>query len=636
MLTEGRRRYHDKILAAPKRKLLLPDQPARTRFAPSPTGYLHIGGLRTALFSYLLAKRTGGQFLLRIEDTDQKRLVPGAEERLLDDLQWAGLQWDEGPQVGGPYGPYRQSERNDIYQQHARDLLDAGAAYRCFCTPQTAGQGAAAYVTSGCYQNCTSLSADEASERAEDGKEPFTVRLKRPAVSQKRVYSDLVYGKITPLKRSPTALASADTDSGIDASDTILVKSDGTPTYHFANVVDDHLMKITHVIRGTEWMASTPLHYDLYHAFGWTPPAFAHVGLLVDEKKAKLSKRNVDLALDVQSMRDKHGVLPDTLVNFLALLGWSNPTDNDVMDMRQLIDNFDLKFTKGNTMVRMEKLWYLQKHHVARRCDEARISRTTAPINGLLDTIVVEAKKQFPEITDRCKTDAQLRQYCQDILLADSKAYQNAEKYVQRNRYFFAFDAAQILPPQEESSGQKQDISAQTVHGLVKKMLEEFDFKQPYRTSSVAGTGSEDYVPSPDDAGRLWFEKDSARIHAAIYHHIWSVVLHDTYQVESKRLPFTDQPIDDAAFVGSFGSPPRAAGGQEEVAHPSEDQSNSGHAVEAVVQSKKDWSKAVLRSLRGQLSGGLPGPSIGVVMAILGYEECCRRLGVQAREGGGW
>ncbi|KAK5113746.1 hypothetical protein LTR85_010763 [Meristemomyces frigidus] len=632
---EGRR---DRLSRLPGGETPDTSQPLRPPERRRDESYLHIGGLRTALFSYLLAKRTGGQFLLRIEDTDQKRLVPGAEDRLLDDLQWAGLLWDEGPQVGGSHGPYRQSERNDIYQQYASDLLNAGAAYRCFCTPQTAGQGTAAYVTSGCYQNCTSLSADEASERAEDGKVPFTVRLKRPEGAQKRIYPDLVYGKITPLKRSPTALASADADSGIDAADTILIKSDGTPTYHFANVVDDHLMKITHVIRGTEWMASTPLHYDLYHAFGWTPPAFAHVGLLVDENKAKLSKRNADLALDVQSMRSEHGVLPETLVNFLALLGWSNPTDNDVMDMQQLVHNFDMKFTKGNTMVRMEKLWYLQKHHVARRCAQARRTQTSEPVNGLVDEIVVEVKKQHPKIVDRFREDEQLRQYCQDILLADSKAFVNAGRYVERNRYFFnfGFDAADVKPalPKEDVNA-SHDSSASAVHGLVKKMLEEFEFRQAYRAPDNVGPSLEEHAPSIDESGTMWFERDSARIHAAINHHIWSVVLRDSYQLMPEELPFTDQPMDDATFVNSFSTPSGGAGDSEPL-HTGLAKTDSGPPVDATVKMKKDWSKAAMRSLRERLSDGLPGPSIGVVMAILGYEECCRRLGVEAREGGGW
>ena len=264
----------------------------------------------------------------------------------MEDLEWAGLQWDEGPQVGGPHGPYKQSERTEIYRKHANELVASGAAYRCFCTPQQAGEAQAAYVTSGCYQDCASLPADQATNRAESKAEHFTVRLKRPENARKREYRDLVYGKIVPLKKTVTAAGSEESDAEVGA-DTILMKSDGTPTYHFANVVDDHLMQITHVIRGTEWMASTPLHYDLYHAFGWKPPVFAHVGLLLDKDKAKLSKRNADLALDVRGLREDHGVLSETLCNFLALQGWSNPTKNDVMNMQDLAKTFDLKFTKG-------------------------------------------------------------------------------------------------------------------------------------------------------------------------------------------------------------------------------------------------------------------------------------------------
>ncbi|OTA19918.1 hypothetical protein BTJ68_15012 [Hortaea werneckii EXF-2000] len=471
--------------------------PARTRFAPSPTGHLHIGGLRTALFSYLLARRTAGQFLLRIEDTDQKRLVPGAEQRLLDDLRWAGVEWDEGPIVGGPHGPYKQSDRNEIYQHHARELLDSEAAYRCFCTPQTAGQGTAAYVTSGCYQDCASLPLEQAQEKAER-KDPFTVRLKLPSPheAKKRIYPDLIYGKITPLKRSPTAVAASTSaaaaeggdSGGIDAADTILVKSDGTPTYHFANVVDDHLMDITHVIRGTEWMASTPLHYDLYHAFGWKPPAFAH-----------------DLALDITSMRDDLGVLPQTLVNFLTLLGWSNPTRDDVMDLKELIQNFDLKFTKGNTMVRTEKLWYLQKHHVARLCQgvlngetkshetllavaKSVASEVTATYPDFEKSLALEYEARSNEARRISNTDQnpttpnsleirnkflgrpfdglshpspRLNLYCYNLLQADSKSFQNATQYVTRNRYFFHFDPAEV-PAVRRRSGKKNQSHVKT------------------------------------------------------------------------------------------------------------------------------------------------------------------------------
>ncbi|RMY34446.1 hypothetical protein D0865_14186 [Hortaea werneckii] len=606
--------------AAPSRKPILPDGPARTRFAPSPTGHLHIGGLRTALFSYLLARRTAGQFLLRIEDTDQKRLVPGAEQRLLDDLRWAGVEWDEGPVVGGPHGPYKQSERNDIYQHHARELLDSEAAYRCFCTPQTAGQGTAAYVTSGCYQDCASLPLEQAQEKAEK-KDPFTVRLRLPSPheAKKRVYPDLIYGKITPLKRSPTAVAASASaaaaeggdSGGIDAADTILVKSDGTPTYHFANVVDDHLMKITHVIRGTEWMASTPLHYDLYHAFGWKPPAFAHVGLLVDENKAKLSKRNSDLALDITSMRDELGVLPQTLANFLTLLGWSNPTRDDVMDLKELIQNFDLKFTKGNTMVRTEKLWYLQKHHVARLCQgvlngeteshesllavaQSVASEVTATYPAFEKSLASEYEARSNEAHRLSTTDQnppktqnlnirtqflgrpfhglgdtspRLTLYCYNLLQADSKAYQTAAQYVTRNRYFFHFDPAEV-PPVPETYGKEKTIPRQEIETLVQKFLT-FDFShflpdpsREARTAFLAGKKSEGGALLP------WFEIDAIRIHTAL---------------------------------------------------------------DAVVEGDKEVKNAMMKFLRMKLAYGLPGPSIGVVMAVLGWRESCRRLGVDEK-----
>ncbi|GAB1734144.1 hypothetical protein NU195Hw_g7127t1 [Hortaea werneckii] len=617
--------------AAPSRKPVLPEDPARTRFAPSPTGHLHIGGLRTALFSYLLARRTAGQFLLRIEDTDQKRLVPGAEQRLLDDLRWAGVEWDEGPVVGGPHGPYKQSERNDIYQHHARELLDSEAAYRCFCTPQTAGQGTAAYVTSGCYQDCASLPLEQAQEKAAK-KDPFTVRLKLPSPheAKKRVYPDLVYGKITPLKRSPTAVAASasaaaaeGSDSGgIDAADTILVKSDGTPTYHFANVVDDHLMNITHVIRGTEWMASTPLHYDLYHAFGWKPPAFAHVGLLVDENKAKLSKRNSDLALDITSMRDELGVLPRTLVNFLTLLGWSNPTRDDVMDLKELIQNFDLKFTKGNTMVRTEKLWYLQKHHVARLCQGILNGETEShdTLLAVANSVASEVTSTYPDFEKSLASEYEARSnearrisntdqnpttpnsleirnkflgrpfdglshpspwlnlYCYNLLQADSKAYQNATQYVTRNRYFFHFDPAEV-PAVPETFGKEKTIPRQDLETLTKKFLT-FDFA--HLPSDPSGEARTAFLEGkqPEARAMPWFEIDAIRIHAAL---------------------------------------------------------------DAVVEGDKETKNAMMRFLRLKLAYGLPGPSIGVVMAVLGWRESCRRLGVEVAgkdvEGGsvrGW
>lgn len=296
--------------------------PARTRFAPSPTGYLHIGSLRTALYNYLLAKATGGQFLLRIEDTDRSRTVLDAEVRLYEDLKWAGLNWDEGPDIGGPYGPYKQSERLSFYHKHIRQLLDHGSAYRCFCRPEDVAAMQKNLLGDGrrmLYNGaCSHINPDESARRAANG-ETHCVRFKYEYPPNAH---DIVYGTVA--------------DRG-DWGDFVILKQDGFPTYHFANVVDDHYMKITHVIRGAEWLISTPRHIALYNALGWNHPVFAHVGLLVDAEGQKLSKRNHDI--DIRSWRNR-GYLPSALLNFLMLLGW-NPrwgkTRKDVMDMDDMI-----------------------------------------------------------------------------------------------------------------------------------------------------------------------------------------------------------------------------------------------------------------------------------------------------------
>lgn len=347
---------------APRRGKL-PSTPARTRFAPSPTGTLHLGSIRTALFNYLLARATKGQFLLRIEDTDAKRTVPGAEEQLYKDLQWAGLYWDEGPQVGGPYGPYRQSERLPLYKKHIQTLLQSGQAYRCFCTADRLDdlnrrrheKGLGLGYDRKCHH---SVSPAQAEERAHRG-EAHVIRFLSPPEWPR--YSDLVYGKSQGHGAEKAKRLLVDEPV---FEDVILMKSDGFPTYHWANVCDDHDMDITHVVRGSEWMASTPLHVALYNSLSWTPPAYAHVPLLVDANKQKLSKRNFDS--DITSFRNR-GIFPESLINFAALLGWSHTQKKDVMDLAQLEEVFDLKITKGNTIVSLDKLQYLQEQHARRR-----------------------------------------------------------------------------------------------------------------------------------------------------------------------------------------------------------------------------------------------------------------------------
>ncbi|KAF1962351.1 glutamyl-tRNA synthetase [Byssothecium circinans] len=425
-LTKPSHRSVSSKAAKDKKSKVLPLSPARTRFAPSPTGYLHLGSLRTALFNYLLAKRTGGQFLLRIEDTDQKRTVPDAESRLFQDLRWAGLQWDEGPEVGGPYGPYKQSERSALYHDHAHELLDNGHAYRCFCSAERlnalAEQRHRMGMATDYDRTCANIPQEESDDRASKG-EKHVIRLKVP--EQYPSYEDLIYGVFKPLQRRGHVTETA-------YEDPILLKSDGLPTYHLANVVDDHHMKITHVIRGSEWMPSTPKHIAMYNAFGWEPPQFAHVGLLVDEQGNKLSKRNFDT--DITAFKEME-IFPETLTNFAALLGWSHSEKSDVMDLKTLIDKFTLKFTKGNTTVTFGKLHFLQRKHAGHRAETGgkgleEMVENAARLLMDPDTPYKEWKKfagsSFPD------------EYVARVIRADAENYTNANEFLYRNSFLFA------------------------------------------------------------------------------------------------------------------------------------------------------------------------------------------------------
>jgi len=329
----------------------------RVRFAPSPTGYVHVGSLRTALYNYLFARRHGGVFVLRIEDTDQTRYVPGAVEGLLEALQWAGLSYDEGPGVGGPHGPYLQSERLALYHAEVEKLLAAGHAYPCFCTParleemRKAQEKAKAAVK---YDRaCLGLSAEEIQRRREAG-EPMVIRMRVPS-RETVVIPDLVRGDVS-------------FDSEI-IDDQVLLKSDRFPTYHLANVVDDHDMGITHVIRGEEWLPSTPKHVLLYRMFGWKAPHFAHLPLLLNTDRSKLSKRQGDVA--VEDYR-KGGYYPDALVNFVAFLGWNPGTEQEIFSLDGLVREFSLeRVGKSGAIFNLEKLrWYNQSYIRLRSSEE--------------------------------------------------------------------------------------------------------------------------------------------------------------------------------------------------------------------------------------------------------------------------
>ena len=363
----------------------------RVRFAPSPTGPLHIGGVRTALYNYLFARQNGGDMILRIEDTDQTRFVPGAEDYIIEALDWLGIKFDEGVHIGGNYGPYRQSDRKPLYRQYADQLLRDGWAYYAFDRPEALDAKRKEYeaqkktfqydcTTRGTMENSLSLPADEVSRRIESG-EPYVVRFKFPENLDITVH-DLIRGDVTMNSRL--------------LDDKVLFKSDGMPTYHLANIVDDHLMEVSHVIRGEEWLPSAPLHVMLYRAFGWedTMPQFAHLPLLLKpDGNGKLSKRDGDrlgfpvFPLDwhnpetgeVSSGYRERGYLPEAVVNMLALLGWNPGNDQELMTMDELIKLFSIEhISKSGAKFNVEKAkWF--NHEYLQKCSDERIAEMFLP-----------------------------------------------------------------------------------------------------------------------------------------------------------------------------------------------------------------------------------------------------------------
>ncbi|MGD1067739.1 MAG: glutamate--tRNA ligase, partial [Vulcanimicrobiaceae bacterium] len=339
-----------------------PARRVRTRVAPSPTGDPHVGTAYVALVNYAFAKKNDGQFILRIEDTDQARSTPESEQAILDALHWTGLSWDEGPDVGGPFGPYRQSERSAIYAKYAAELLEAGHAFRCFCTPERLDDLRAAQRAAGIPQhydgNCQFIPADESLARASAG-EPFVVRMVVPREGICVVH-DMLRGEIE------IAWATVDMQ--------VLLKSDGLPTYHLANVVDDHLMEITHVIRGEEWISSAPKHLLLYQYFGWQAPALLHVPLLRNPDRSKLSKRkNPTGILFYEAM----GYLPEALLNFLGLLISSSVEGQEMFDLETLWrERFGVEhISLGGPVFDVAKLDWLNGRYLRELTPEQLVAR---------------------------------------------------------------------------------------------------------------------------------------------------------------------------------------------------------------------------------------------------------------------
>lgn len=381
----------------------------RTRFAPSPTGKMHVGNLRTALYEYLIAKHEGGDFILRIEDTDQERFVDGALELIYQTMDQAGLAHDEGPDKDGGYGPYVQSERvrTGVYMKYARQLVEKGEAYYCFCTKERLqklheeaaerGEKAAKYD-----KHCLHLSKEEVEEKLAAGV-PYVIRQNNPTEGE-TTFDDVIYGKIT----APNE----------ELDDMVLIKSDGYPTYNFANVIDDHLMEITHVVRGNEYLSSAPKYNRLYEAFGWEVPAYVHCPTITDENHKKLAKRN-----GASSFEDllELGFLPEAIVNYVALLGWSPAEDREIFSLKELEEVFDYRrINKSPAVFDLVKLRWMNGEYIKAMPDEAYYEYALPVIRKVVSKDLDQKKiadlvktriEVFPDIEEKIDFFEELPEY---------------------------------------------------------------------------------------------------------------------------------------------------------------------------------------------------------------------------------
>ena len=419
----------------------------RVRFAPSPTGMLHIGGLRTALYNFLFTKHHGGDFVVRIEDTDQSRYVKEAEQDIMDALKWAGLHWDEGPGTDSKYGPYRQSERSDLYKQFAEQLIENGYAYYAFDTTEDieqmrerlkkSGNPSPKYdaITRASMKNSLTLPQDEVKRRLDAG-DKYVVRLKIPRKETIR-FTDLIRGVV------------AFDTQGLD--DQVLLKSDGLPTYHMANVVDDHEMGITHVIRGEEWLSSAPKHMLLYKYLGWEPPVMAHLPLIMSPGGGKLSKRNAEeLGIPV-NVRDyiKQDYEPEALINFLAYLGWGPGDDREVMQLDEMVQEFTLdRVSKAGAVFNFKKLTWYNEHYMREK-----------PVDELLPRVKKVAEKEGFSASDA---------YLKQIIGLMLERVSRVPEIIELGRYYFE------APTEYDEKSAKKAWKPQTPE-LVQKYLDELN-----------------------------------------------------------------------------------------------------------------------------------------------------------------
>ncbi len=478
----------------------------RTRFAPSPTGYPHVGNIRTALFAWLFARHNNGNFILRIEDTDITRKVEGAVESMLDSLRWLELDWDEGPEAGGNYGPYYQSERLELYHEAARRLISQGDAYYCYCSPELLSEMRAEQRKNkqppGYDRRCRDLTEEEWKNKEAEGITPV-VRFKTPLTDQ-TIYNDIIWGEV---KFENSLL-----------EDLVLLKSDGYPTYNLANVVDDHRMEISHIIRAEEFLSTTPCHVLLYKALGYEMPAFAHLPRVLGPDRAKLSKRHGAVSIDEFK---KQGFLPEAMINFLALLGWSLDDKTEIMTRQELIDNFSLeRINRTAAVFNIEKLHWMNGVYIRNLNPEDFIERSLPFLNENLPVEVEQplsiayVNSIMPLIQERAKTLAEVPELV-DFFFIDELNYDTDLLIGKKMDYTTTLQALEIA---QERLEELIEFNMESLEEMLRPLAVELDLKtgQLFGTLRVAVTGRTAAPPLFQTMAVLGKERCLKRIEAAL------------------------------------------------------------------------------------------------------------------------
>ena len=472
------------------------ESPARVRFAPSPTGHMHLGGLRTALFDWLWAKKTNGKFVLRIEDTDRRRFDPESLESLMKGLRWLGLEWDEGPDIGGPFAPYVQSERQEIYEAKAEELIERGLAYRCYCTPERlatmreeqrrAGEG------TGYDRRCRNLS-DEERRRLEAEGIPFVIRLAVP-LEGTTVFSDLLRGDIEVENRQ--------------LQDEVLLKADGLPTYHLAAMVDDNLMEISHVLRGEEWLATAPIHKLIVEAFGWDMPVLVHLPVILDPSgKGKMSKRKKMVAGKeflalVHEFQDS-GYLPDAMFNFLTNVGWNFDPDQEVFSREEAIERFSLdEINPSAAALPYEKLNWLNGLYIRELTPTALKSALLPFLSqqlGISETELSSDRKLdilIPVVQERIKRLDEAASWI-DWAFLNSNEMSYADPKLLIGRKLDASQSAEVLRAGADLVEEIEPFIAEAIHAAFREKAEELGVKAGSFFGPVRGAISGKKVSPP-------------------------------------------------------------------------------------------------------------------------------------------